>query len=291
MCYDEIVRPGGHRTVAPGSAVLCGALAAARVGKRVAAITRMSPRDESILNPMANAGISTFVIPANTTTCMRVVYPGDDADEREITQVRNAGFFTHAELPDVRTRYLHLAGITDQEFSLDFVRSLAGGDYEISLDIQSFLRRVDTRTGRITILNVPQVREVFTYCTRLKLDIVEAKLLTGTSDIRDAARVLAGWGSRELVITEAKGVLALSDGVMYYEPFTNRNDSGRTGRGDTTFAAYLAWRLDNTIPESLRFAAGLASIKMEAPGPFSGSLQDVLARMERTSIEHKEASR
>jgi len=30
---------------------------------------------------------------------------------------------------------------------------------------------------------------------------------------------------------------------------------GRTGRGDTAFAAYLSWRLAHDADESLRFAA------------------------------------
>jgi sugar/nucleoside kinase (ribokinase family) len=54
---------------------------------------------------------------------------------------------------------------------------------------------------------------------------------------------------------------------------------GRTGRGDTTFGSYLARRLECGVVESLKFAAALASIKMERPGPFSGSLEQVLERM------------
>ena len=150
----------------------------------------------------------------------------------------------------------------------------------MSLDVQSFLRRVDPATGRITISNVPAVRDVFRYCTRLKLDIVEARLLTRAADIHEAAKILAKWGCGELVITEANGVLAQTDDATYYERFSNRNVSGRTGRGDTTFAGYLAWRESHTIPESLRFAAAIASVKMETPGPFAGTIQDVLARME-----------
>jgi sugar/nucleoside kinase (ribokinase family) len=54
---------------------------------------------------------------------------------------------------------------------------------------------------------------------------------------------------------------------------------GRTGRGDTTFAGYLARRLDEGPAEALRFAAALVSIKIETPGPFQGTLSDVLSRM------------
>jgi sugar/nucleoside kinase (ribokinase family) len=291
LCYDDIVQPGGERTVAPGSAVLCGALAAARVGKNVGVITRMSPLDRNILDSMEAAGISTFVIPAEDTTYMRVVYPGADVDEREITQVRSAGFFTKDDLPELRTRFLHLAGITDQEFTLDLVRDLQSDKYELSLDIQAFLRTVDTSTGRITIAEVPEVRDIFCCCARLKLDIVEARLLTGAPGIRQAARILADWGCPELVITEAKGVLAIADGVTHYQSFNNRTMIGRTGRGDTTFAAYLAWRLEHDIPESLLFAAAVASIKMEAPGPFAGTLNGALARMRNASSEDVERSR
>jgi sugar/nucleoside kinase (ribokinase family) len=291
MCYDEIVHAGGQPAVAPGSAVLCGALGAARVGKSVAVITRMSPLDMGTIKPMEAIGISTFVIPADATTYMRVVYPGADVDQREITQVRSAGFFSRSDMPELRSRFVHLAGITDQEFTMDFVRDLQSDEYELSLDVQSFLRQVDSATGRITISNVPEVRDIFPCCARIKLDIVEARLLTGVSGIRDAARILAGWGCRELVITEAKGVLAIVDGVICYERFNNRTMIGRTGRGDTTFAAYLSWRLEHEVPESLQFAAAVASIKMEAPGPFAGTLQDALARMRNIPAEDGGESR
>jgi sugar/nucleoside kinase (ribokinase family) len=281
MCYDEIVQPGGQRTVTPGSAVLCGALAAARVGKKVAVITRMSPNDEHMLSPMKDAGIATHIIPTADTTYMRVVYPGTDVDRREITQLHSAGLFAPADLPKLQTAFLHLAAITDQEFTADFVRDLSGGSFELSLDVQSFLRRVDPATGGITLSTVPELKSVFRYCTRLKLDIVEARLLTLAENIWDAARMLADWGCPELVITEARGVLAQAGGCQYYENFTNQNSSGRTGRGDTTFAGYLAWRQEHGIPEALRFAAALASIKMETPGPFAGNIQDVFTRMGR----------
>ncbi len=41
----------------------------------------------------------------------------------------------------------------------------------------------------------------------------------------------------------------------------------------------MARRLDHDVDELLRFAAALVSIKMEKPGPFEGTLADVLERM------------
>jgi sugar/nucleoside kinase (ribokinase family) len=55
-----------------------------------------------------------------------------------------------------------------------------------------------------------------------------------------------------------------------------RQDSPGNGRGDTTIAAYMSWRRDHSPAESLKFAAALISIKMEKPGPFNGSLEEML---------------
>jgi sugar/nucleoside kinase (ribokinase family) len=114
---------------------------------------------------------------------------------------------------------------------------------------------------------------------KLKLDVVEARILTGTDDLEKAAGIVESWGCPETLITHSQGVLARVKGVSYYEKFSNRNVSGRTGRGDTTFAAFLSWRLNHDVAESLKFAAALVSIKMEMPGPFKGTLEDVAKRL------------
>ena len=78
---------------------------------------------------------------------------------------------------------------------------------------------------------------------KLKLDIVEARLLTGTDDLEKAAIIVESWGCSEIMITHSEGVLARVKGKTYYEKFSNSNVSGRTGRGDTTFAAYLVTQI------------------------------------------------
>ena len=68
------------------------------------------------------------------------------------------------------------------------------------------------------------------------------------------------------------------DGAAYYtQPLRPRNLSGRTGRGDTCFASYITERLTRDIPTALRTAAALVSLKMERPGPFTGTRADVEA--------------
>ena len=279
MCLDEIVPFRGEGIIAPGSAVLCGALAAARVGKKVAVITKIAEKDRHILEPLTRLGVTTFVIPSETTTYMKVLYMSENVDERELIQVKNAGFFEIADIPDFRSTYVHLAGISDREFTQEFVESMKRAGHTLTLDIQSFVRQVETVTGRIAFRDIPSKKEVLRHGRMIKLDIVEAEILTGSPDMERAATILEAWGSEETLVTSATGVLVRAEHTTYFERFTNRGVVGRTGRGDTTFGGYLAWRMDHEIAESLKFASAIASLKMETPGPFAGTLDDVLTRM------------
>jgi sugar/nucleoside kinase (ribokinase family) len=279
MCVDRIFPYGKGEHVAPGSAVLCGAMAAARVGGRTAVITRMHPADDAYLQPLRDAGVDCCLIPAPVTTEMVVTHPTPDVDVREMRQTKNAGFMQADELPPIDARFVHLAGITDREFDLPFMRELKRRGHSVSVDLQSFVRQVNEQTRVISFADVPAKREIVALMDRVKLDVVEAELLTGTRDLAKAAAIVASWGCKEVVITRADGVQARVDGKDYYEAFTNRSIVGRTGRGDTTFAGYMVRRLEHGPAEALKFAAALVSIKMETPGPFQGTLADVLVRM------------
>lgn len=279
MCIDEIHPYEGEVRVAPGSAVLCGALAAARVGCRTAVIARMHPSDEAILQPMRDAGVECLLVPAPETSRMEVIHPSPDVDVREMRLKQNAGFFTPGEIPPIDGRFVHLAGISDREFTVSFMEAMKNRGLSLSADMQNIVRQVDAQSRVVSFRDAPDKRRIVSLLDRVKLDVVEAKLLTGEDDLEAAARQVASWGCPEVVITRADGVLALVNGEVFFERFTNRNVSGRTGRGDTTFAGYMAWRVGHTPREALAFAAALVSIKMETPGPFSGTLADVLARV------------
>lgn len=279
MCYDEVIPFGGEPIVAPGSAVLCGAMVAARVGKKVAAVVKMSPLEERINDPMKELGVDIFLIPADVTTYSRVVHESENVDERRITLVRTAGLIRLEDVPQLDSTFVHLAGISDSEFDMELMEGLKNRGCSLSTDMQSFVRQITPETHEINFGDVRDKKEIISLMDRVKLDIVEARVLTGTDNLEEAARTVEKWGCPEIMITHSQGVLARVDGVSYYEKFSNRSVVGRTGRGDTTFAAYLSRRLEHDAAESLKFAAALVSIKMEKYGPFSGTLEDVLARI------------
>jgi sugar/nucleoside kinase (ribokinase family) len=284
MCFDEVLRFGRLPTVAPGSAVLCGALAAARVGTSVAVVTRMATVDEEIVRPMRLAGIPVHVIPADVTTVMKVVHASPDVDDRRMYQLSNAGPFSASDIPELQARQVHLAGITDQEFDLDLVQALKDRGYRVSADMQSFVRQVDPVTGEISFGDVVDKMALVGLLDMVKLDVVEARVLTGTDDLERAAITFEAWGSPETMITRSDGVLLRVNGRTHWRRFSNRSVVGRTGRGDTAFATYLARRLDHEPDEALDFAAALVSLKMERAGPFSGTLADVLERLHAADV-------
>ena len=279
MCYDEIIPFGGKPHVAPGSAVLCGAMVAPRIGKKVAAVVKMARKDESILQPMKDAGVDTYLIPSAETTYSRVLHESENVDERKLTLVKSAGLISINDVPSLDSTCVHLAGISDTEFDMPLMKGLKARGYSLSVDMQSFVRHVTPVTHDIEYSDVANKKDIAAMMDKLKLDVVEARILTGTEDLEKAAIIVESWGCPEVMITHSQGVLARVKGATHYEKFSNDNISGRTGRGDTTFSAYLSWRLDHDVGASLKFAAALVSIKMEIPGPFKGTLADVEKRL------------
>ena len=100
-------------------------------------------------------------------------------------------------------------------------------------------------------------KEMLPYVRFLKTDAAEAEILTGLTDRAEAAKVLYSWGAKEILITHNTEVLVYDGHEIYTCPIKARNLSGRTGRGDTTFAGYINERLTSDIPTALRFATAL----------------------------------
>src|SRR5208337_2462438 len=118
MCYDEIIHFGGKPHIAPGSAVLCGAMVAARVGKKVAVVTKMAKKDENILQPMKDVGVETYLVPSDVTTYAMVTHESANVDERKLAVVKSAGLISVNDFPTLSSTCVHLAGISDTEFDM-----------------------------------------------------------------------------------------------------------------------------------------------------------------------------
>lgn len=278
IAFDEIHPFNEESRTLFGSAVYYAVWAAAWSDHAIALVTRMAERDAHLLDPLREAGIAVHISPSAETTYHRGIFPTANVDEREMTLVKSAGFITMEDLPEIEPTFVNLASVTNQNFTVDFIRELRNRGFTCAVDMQSFVRYVDPQTGRVSLGDVPAKREIASLAKAVKLDVVEAKYLTGTADLEQAAIQVERWGASETMVTRADGVLVRHNGETYFERFTNRTIQGRTGRGDTVFSAYLARRINHGVADSLEFAAALTSIKMETSGPFDGTAEDVLNR-------------
>ncbi|MBN1105418.1 MAG: hypothetical protein JXL84_18545 [Deltaproteobacteria bacterium] len=194
VTVDEIETPEGFVRGTPGGAPLFGAFAACRTRKRIAVVTRMDEGDGHILETLKAAGIDVYLRPAPLTTHMRVVHPTGNVDERMMFQTRDAGFFVTEDIPPVEPCTIHPGALTDREFTLEFMRHLKQRGYRLSVDMQAFVRQVEPKTGVIRFRDVSGKSEIALLADMMKLDVVEAEVLTGTRDLEKAAKVVEGWG-------------------------------------------------------------------------------------------------
>ena len=280
LCYDEDIRADGTRHESIGGAAGYGAIASAISTEKTGALIKLAPEDEKDLDYMRESGIAMHTLPSPVTTRVEVSHPTGKADERKIVTLEFAGKFIEEEASKIPSaKHVHLAGCNDHDFTLEFMEAVKAQGSTLSVDMQCFVRRNDPDLGEMIFTDDPDKEKVVALMDKIKLDVLEAKMLTGTDDLEEASEIIAGWGCPEVVITREDGVHARVNGECYFEKFSNCRLTGRTGRGDTTFGAYLGRRVDHGPAESLQFAAALVSLKMEGTGPFSGTLDDVLERI------------
>ena len=257
----------GKEEVASGGSVYYGAIAMRRLGLRVAVVTRLAKVDFPRLGELKDEGILVFSQAAPQTSGIENTYFTDDMDRRRTRPLGFAGPFRLEDVPDIAAEVWLIGPIMAGEVDLAFVRALSERG-RIALDAQGFVR---VREGDdLVFKDWPQKEEGLPLVDFLKVDSAEAEVLTGQVNPKAATRALADYGAREVMLTQAGGVLVYADGVYCEAPFTPREIRGRTGRGDTCFAAYLTKRLTASPEEACRFSALVASLKMEAPGPFRG---------------------
>jgi len=274
---NAVLNDRGRVSRFTGGAVYYSSFAARRSGARVCVVTKLHERDFGLLDELKAEGVDVVAIPSRQTTSVENIFETADVDRRRVNLLAQADPFTIGDIPAAGTRIFNLAGLFVGEFPNRLIADLARRGTAIALDLQAMLRR--SEHGCFSWQDWPEKRTYLPMVTYLKADSLESEVITGSPDRVEAARMLHDWGAREVMISHASEVIVFDGRQVHRAPFNPRNLSGRTGRGDTVFIAYQVRRLTHGIQEALDYAAALCSIKMEAPGPFRGTMDDVLARM------------
>lgn len=279
---DELIVDGRGVTSA-GGGVYYGSIVLRRMGLSVAIATRLKQDDFGLLEELKQAGVQVYATPAAQTSGIANYYRSEDMERRICKPIGFAGPIDLKEIPDLAARIIMVTGIIAGEVELPTLAALAQRG-PIALDVQGFVRVIDG--DDLVFKPWADMGAGLSQVTYLKVDRAEAEHLTGETDLQAAARKLASYGPREIVITQSSGPFVYADGEFFQAPFTPRSLAGRTGRGDTCFSAYLGKRLSAEPLEATRWAAAVTTLKQETPGPWQGPPEAAEELMRRQEWRH-----
>ncbi len=272
----DIIEVDGKAQVATGGAVYYGGIAGSHLGLKIAIITRLKKEDFPILKEFYKYGVKDFAYPSSETSGIRNIYDSKNFEYRICKPLGFAGLFKKEEIPDLKTKFFIVGPIIAGEIDLDllnYIHKKFPG--KVCLDIQGFVR---VREGAdLVFKNLTQKEKevILSKIQVLKVDHAEAEGLTGKKDIQDAAKTLSKMGPKEILLTHEQGISLYAEDSLYFFPWKNKSNAGRTGRGDTAFVSYIGSRISKSPKESLKFATALTSLKLERPGPFVLPLDQV----------------
>jgi sugar/nucleoside kinase (ribokinase family) len=288
FAVDRIIVDAAEETVS-GGGVYYGAIAARRLGASVGVVTRLAEADSGRLEELRDEGVAVWATSADQTSGIANYYTSRDMERRVCVPLGFAGPILAEDVPvdwahaagspedaGVRARIYVVAPIIAGEVELPLLIRLAARG-PVAMDVQGFVR---VRAGNELVFRTsPQLEEALGQVTYLKVDRAEAEALTGEQDLGRAGRILAAHGPAEVILTESAGVTVFAGGRTYQAPFRPRSLAGRTGRGDTCFAVYVARRLTHSPEEACAWAAAVTTAKLEHPGPWRGSPEGLVMPM------------
>ncbi len=241
-------------------------------------LTSVGETEMDAVEDIRAKGIDVDVIPSKKSVFFENKY-GENLNDRTQRVLAKADPFTVDNLRDVEARIFHLGTLLADDFSLEAIKLLSTKGI-VSVDAQGYLREV--RGEKVYAIDWADKFEALKYIDILKANEKEMETLTGSSDPYEAARILAGWGCREVLLTLGDhGSLIYADGQFYEIPAFRLTDVvDATGCGDTYMAGYLYSRSRGAGYEDAgKFAAAMCTLKLKHTGPFNGTEADVVAVM------------
>jgi sugar/nucleoside kinase (ribokinase family) len=272
VCVDRNV-VGGRTETLYGGGVVHGAVTAQRLGVPAAVVTKCAEADRAGFRHLADAGVRTVFLPSPSSTSIENVYPGanpDDRCSRLISRAEPFGEGDLARIAEVAADIVHLNPLWFGEFPPALVPALRRHAPFLAADAQGFLR-VAEADGRMAYRDFEDKRAVLRLLDLFKVDSREALLLTGEDDPERAVRAVHALGPRLALLTHQGGVCVYDGRSLASGAFTGWTLEGRTGRGDTCTASFLAGRRRGmSLADATAFAAAVTSAKMQYRGPYRG---------------------
>lgn len=272
---DSVVIGAEPPVIQPGGVPVYAAAVYRALGLVTAVVTRLARRDADLLAGPEGAGAAVFPQFGDRTTTFENAYPAGLAGMRVQRVLEIAAPFETRDIAPVEARLWHLGPLTPTDLPADVVRAIAARGGQVALDAQGLVRRI---AGETVTEAPPADTSILGVVSVLKADRREGRMLSGSADPAEVAARIGGMGPTEVAVTlDAEGAVVHAAGSTFEIPaIPPRRLGDATGLGDSWFAAYLARRLaGDDIATAGRFAAAVATLKLECVGPFAASMAEV----------------
>ncbi|MDR0824158.1 MAG: PfkB family carbohydrate kinase [Prevotella sp.] len=241
-------------------------------------VTSLAQSEMAVVDDLRSKQVDVHVIPSKHSVYFENIY-GENQDNRTQRVLAKADPFTVKAFEDIDANIFLLGALLADDFPLELIKSLSEKGL-IAVDSQGYLREV--RDKDVYPIDWKDKLETLKYVHILKVNDFEMEVLTGIKDIKQASRQLYDWGVKEVLVTLGSLGSIIYDGTQYYKipAYKPTEVVDATGCGDTYVTGYLYKRAKGAgIEEAGRFAAAMATIKIESSGPFNGTKEDVENRI------------
>ena len=275
ITLDKIVTPSRTAYAAGGTAwYFAHGICSLGAQRDFSLVTALAPTEMTSVEELRSRGVAVKVQESRHTVYFENKY-GVNQNERTQRVLAKADPFAVGSIEGVEADVFHLGSLLADDFPPALLQEISSKAL-LSVDAQGYLREV--RGDKVFATDWKGKLDVLPYVGILKVNEYEMEALTGERDARAAARKLADWGVKEVVVT-----LGSEGSVVYYEgrfheipAYPPSEVVDATGCGDTYMTGYLYRRCHGDGPDGAgRFGAAMSTIKLEKTGPFSASVEDV----------------
>ncbi|MDA4126535.1 MAG: PfkB family carbohydrate kinase [Thaumarchaeota archaeon] len=242
ITIDSINLPIRQVTSVGGPPCYAG-LVCARFGLEVTPLTKVGndfPDEQAVW--LARNGVVLRATDRSQTKPTTRFKIADSAGNRTLTLVSRCEDLTASQIPpDTRYNGALISPLAGEISSSLLTEISARSDFTF-LDPQGFVRSFD-HDGKVTS-KPPQDKEILTKVDAVKMDRVEAEMMTGKADPREALQKIASIGLRKAIVTQGGESCFVLDGSRIYEVEVPRSPVvDTTGAGDILGGATISWYL------------------------------------------------
>lgn len=257
-----------------GGAVFYSSASAFAGGNKVGIVTELNENDKERLNKLVINPKDIFCIYGKKSTAIQNEYFTEDKEKRKCTCISQGDQISIVDIPDVESEIYHLAGLIYGDFADNLIIELSRRG-KVAVDVQGYLRHANGDNSEMYFEDWADKKRLIPYIHYLKTDAAEAEILTGVADRYKAIKILYDYGAKEVMITHNTEVICYDGKKIESCPIRARSLIGRSGRGDTTFAAYITERKNADLKQALLWATATVSAKMENLGPYLGNRNSI----------------